>query len=143
MITLLAVGDLILDEPDPDSYFDATRSILQAADVVIGHVEVPHSTSTVQISTDVPAPPADPAHVQALGNAGFNVATLAGNHVFDVGEQGVLDTIKYCREAGLLTVGAGPSLADARTPAIVNTAGLKVAVLSYNCVGPRESWATS
>ncbi|TQS42096.1 CapA family protein [Cryptosporangium phraense] len=143
MITVLAVGDIILDEPDPSRFFDGTRDTLATGDVVIGHVEVPHSTSTVQISTDVPAPPADPAHLKAMGAAGFDVATLAGNHVFDVGEQGIFDTIEACRAAGLATTGAGPSLDAARTPALVTTSGPTVAVLSYNAVGPRESWATS
>ncbi|GAA0250544.1 CapA family protein [Cryptosporangium japonicum] len=143
MTTLLATGDLVLDEPDPDSFFDGARDVLRGADVVIGHVEVPHSTSTAQLSTDVPAPPADPAHLKALGAAGFTVATLAGNHVFDVGEQGVLDTIAACRDAGLVTAGAGANLTEARTPAIVPTAGPTIAVLSYNCVGPRDSWARS
>ncbi|MFG1922348.1 CapA family protein [Cryptosporangium sp. NPDC048952] len=139
MTTLLATGDLVLDEPNPDAFFDGTREILRGGDVVIGHVEVPHSTSTAQLSTDVPAPPADPAHLKALGAAGFTVATLAGNHVFDVGEQGVLDTIAACRDAGLVTAGAGANLTEARTPAIAGN----IAVLSYNCVGPRDSWARS
>jgi Bacterial capsule synthesis protein PGA_cap len=33
------------------------------------------------------------------------------------------------------------TLAEARLPAIVEADGVKVGVLSYNCVGPRESWA--
>ena len=53
---------------------------------------MPHSTADVQISTDVPAPPADPAGLAALADAGFDVVTLAGNHVYDVGE-GVADTV--------------------------------------------------
>jgi Bacterial capsule synthesis protein PGA_cap len=110
---------------------------------VIGHVEVPHSTADVQISTDVPAPPADPAGLAAPGEAGFHVVTLAGNHIYDVGDVGVADTIKYAREAGLATVGAGVTLAEAKRPAIVERGGLRLGVLSYNLVGPRESWATS
>ena len=55
MTTLLAVGDIILDEPDPDSFFEPSRPVLLGGATVIGHVEVPHSTTTVQTSTDVPA----------------------------------------------------------------------------------------
>ncbi|WP_307865452.1 CapA family protein [Streptomyces montanisoli] len=47
------------------------------------------------------------------------------------------------RRHGLATAGAGATLADARRPAAVLADGLRVAVLGYNCVGPRESWATS
>lgn len=143
MITVAAVGDLILDEPDPASFLAPSAPLLRSADVTIGHVEVPHSTTTVRQSTDVPAPPADPAALGALADAGVDIATLAGNHIADAGEIGVLDTVSHAREAGLSTTGAGPNLADARTPAIVERDGLQIGVLSYNCVGPRESWATS
>ncbi|MFG1943917.1 CapA family protein [Nonomuraea sp. NPDC048826] len=142
-LTVMSVGDLVVDEPDPASFFAPARDTLRRGDVVIGHVEVPHSTSTAQVSTDVPAPPADPAALPAVADAGFHVVTLAGNHVYDVGDQGVADTIKYATEAGLATAGAGMNLDEARRPAVVERGGLRVGVLSYNCVGPRESWAGS
>ena len=138
---ILLAGDLILDEPNPDSFFDATRTLLRSADVVIGHVEVPHSSRSVESSSDVPAPPADPANLLALGRAGFHVATLAGNHIFDSGLTGIVDTIDGLRTQGIRTAGAGRTLDEARAPAIVAAAGLRVGVLSYNCVGPRDSWA--
>ena len=34
--TLMMVGDLILDEPQPDSYFEPSRALLKTADVLIG-----------------------------------------------------------------------------------------------------------
>jgi poly-gamma-glutamate synthesis protein (capsule biosynthesis protein) len=142
-ITILSVGDIILDEPDPGSFLEPATDTLSSADVVIGHVEVPHSTTTASQSTDVPAPPADPAALKALPAAGFHIITLAGNHVYDAGDVGIADTIQHSRDAGLLTVGSGSNITEARRPAIMNADGLRVGVLSYNCVGPRESWATS
>ncbi|MFC0446785.1 CapA family protein [Rhodococcus jostii] len=141
--TVVAVGDLVLDEPDPEYYFAPSTHIFRSADVAVGHIEVPHSTSTVQASTDVPAPPADPKALEAVSDAGFDVVTLAGNHFYDVGTEGVLDTIEYSRRAGLKTAGGGANLAEAREPAVLEGGGLRVGVLSYNCVGPRESWAAS
>jgi Bacterial capsule synthesis protein PGA_cap len=140
-VELMAVGDLILDEPQPDRFFDGSRSLLGSADLLIGHVEVPHTTATRSTSTDVPAPPADPEHLGALARAGFDVVTLAGNHVHDLGATGVLDTIRHARSFDLVPAGAGATLAEARRPAVVTRSGLRFAVLSYNCVGPRESWA--
>lgn len=142
-LTLLMVGDLILDEPDPDRYFDPSRALLQQADVVIGHVEVPHTRRGLEQSTDVPAPPANPDHLAALPRAGFHVATLAGNHMHDAGVNGIVDTADTLRGLGLAVTGAGLNLAEARQPAFVQRGGRRVGVLSYNCVGPREGWATS
>jgi poly-gamma-glutamate capsule biosynthesis protein CapA/YwtB (metallophosphatase superfamily) len=143
VITVASVGDLILDEPDPASFLAPSAPLLRAADVTIGHVEVPHSTATVEYSTDVPAPPADPAGLAALADAGFDVVTLAGNHIYDAGHVGIADTVAHARKAGIVPTGAGADLDEARAPAVVERGGLRVGVLSYNCVGPRESWATS
>ncbi|MDY7104488.1 MAG: CapA family protein [Actinomycetota bacterium] len=142
-ITLLAVGDLVVDEPEPDRFFEPSASLLRSADVAIGHIEVPHSTSTETASVDVPAPPADPAHLGAVGRAGFTIGTLAGNHIYDCGPQGIADTIRAAAEAGIVTTGAGANLDEARQPAVVERRGRTVGVISLNCVGPRESWATS
>jgi len=142
-VTLMMVGDIILDEPDADSFFDPSRAVLAKGDVVIGHVEVPHTSRGIEQSTDVPAPPADPKNLDALRNAGFNVATLAGNHIFDSGTLGIEDTVSALRGLGIATTGAAGNLTAAKAPGVIEKKGVRVGVLSYNCVGPRESWATS
>jgi poly-gamma-glutamate capsule biosynthesis protein CapA/YwtB (metallophosphatase superfamily) len=141
--TLLLVGDLILDEPNPDSFFEPSLAALRSGDVVIGHVEVPHTSRGSEQSTDIPAPPADPEHLHALARAGFHVATLAGNHIHDAGPAGIEDTAAKLESVGIAAVGAGRNLAAARKPAIVERGDRRIGVLSYNCVGPREGWATS
>jgi poly-gamma-glutamate synthesis protein (capsule biosynthesis protein) len=138
---LQVVGDLILDEPNPDALFDLARNQLQNCDVLVGHVEVPHTVRSIETRFDVPAPASDPANLAALQRAGFHIATLAGNHIADTGPNGVEDTIAELRRLGLATAGAGMNLTDARRPAVVERDGLRLGCLSYNCVGPRESWA--
>lgn len=138
---ILLVGDLILDEPDPDFFLAPSAGRLRSGDVVVGQVEVPHSTRGAIQSTDVPAPAARPEHLEALPRAGFTVATLAGNHIADLGPEPIMDTVDKLRELGIATTGAGPDLDAARRPAVVQAGGLSVAVLSYNCVGPRDGWA--
>ncbi len=140
-LKLMLVGDLILDEPDPDSFFEPARSILKQADLLVGHVEVPHTRRGSENTSDVPAPPSDPDNLTALKHAGFHVATLAGNHISDVGPNGIEDTVAALRQLGIVTAGAGMNLAEAREPAIVERKGLRIGILSYNCVGPKDSWA--
>ena len=141
--TLMMVGDLILDEPRPDRFFDCCRSTLAQAGVLAGHVEVPHTDRGRESSNDIPAPPSDPENLQALVRAGFHVATLAGNHIADAGPNGIADTIQVLRDNKIQTAGAGSTLAEARRPALLTREGIRFGFLSYNCVGPRESWATS
>jgi len=140
-LQLMLVGDLILDEPEPDSFFERARGTLQKADVLVGHVEVPHTRRGSENTFDIPAPSSNPDNLAALKHAGFHVATLAGNHIFDAGEAGIEDTIANLRQLDITTTGAGMHLAEARNPAVVEHQGTVVGTLSYNCVGPKESWA--
>ena len=140
-LKLMLVGDLILDEPDPDSFFEPARGVLRQADLLVGHVEVPHTRRGRENTSDVPAPPSDPDNLSALKRAGFHVATLAGNHISDAGPDGIEDTIATLRQMDIVTTGAGMNLAQAHEPAVVTSQGVKLGILSYNCVGPKDSWA--
>src|SRR6185437_11148231 len=42
---------------------------------------------------------------------------------------------------GIACCGAGPSLAAARRPASLVRNGVRIGLLSYNCVGPQSGWA--
>jgi hypothetical protein len=139
-ITLLATGDLIIDEPDPDSYFALARPVLNAADVVVGHVEVPFTLQR-EGTPNVPREARDPSKLRALANASVRVASLSANHLYDEGKAGVQDTLDGLRAAGIVPFGAGLNLAEARRPACLESRGRRLGFLSYNCVGPRESWA--
>lgn len=141
--TLLLVGDLILDEPDPHFFFAPSRALLRSADLAIGHVEVPHTTRAIEQSTDIPAPPSNPEHLAALADAGFGAVTLAGNHIADCGPPGIADTVATLRALGIPSTGAGMNLTEAKAPVVVERQGVRIGLLSFNCVGPRESWATS
>ncbi len=135
------VGDLILDEPNPDLLFDEVRDVLKTADVLVGQVEVPHTNRGKESHFDIPAPPAKIEHLDAIKNAGFHGITLAGNHFFDAGNDGVEDTINKLHSLNIKTSGAGMNLDEARSPAIFEKEDIKIGFLSYNCVGPKESWA--
>ncbi|MGV2982810.1 CapA family protein [Microbacterium sp. AGC85] len=140
---IVAVGDIVLQFDDPDSYFTASAPVTRNAHVAIGQIEVPHTTEQAVTALTVPAPPARPEDLEAMSRAGYDIATIAGNHAFDLGERGVLDTIAAAQSYGMGTTGTGANLAAAMEPAIVERDGIRIGVLSFNCVGPRESWATS
>ena len=130
-LILQMAGDLILDEPNPDALFDLARHQLQACDVLVGHVEVPHTARGVETHFDVPAPASDPAHLAALQRAGFHVATLAGNHIADAGPNGVEDTIAELRP---LVTNAIPVLRRN----IDHTAGQHAAIVDAILAGDAE-----
>jgi len=142
-IDFIFTGDLVLDEPRPDYWLAGIAPLTESADVTIGHLEVPHTRGGTETLGDVPAPGADPAHLAALERAGFDAVTLAGNHIADRGAQGIADTRLELERLGIGCCGAGATLDLARQPARLRHADRRIAVLSYNCVGPENGWATS
>lgn len=138
-ITLL--GDIILGQPEPDFFFEPARSLLHSRDLVIAHLEVPHTRRGQERSFDVPAEASEPEHLAALARAGVHVATLAGNHIYDFGAEGIIDTREGLARAGLASCGAGLDRNAACQPALIERRGVRAGILSFNCVGPRESWA--
>lgn len=143
-LSICCVGDLILDEPGPISpYFDDCREVLKAQDILIGHVETPHTTRNLPSCIDIQAPPSKPEHLEPLRAVGFDVATVAGNHLYDCGPYGVIDTVEKLKKLGIQPVGGGANIAEAKKPAILEKNRLKVGVLSYNATGPKLGWAMS
>lgn len=141
-VVLMAVGDLLLGGVEAEVYFDKARDVVKSADVAVAMVEYPHTDRGDICAVDMPAPAGKPGHLAALKNGGFDVATVGGNHIFDQGTAGVVDTLDTLHSLGIETVGAGINLDEARKPLIVERKGVRIGFLSYNCVGPRESWAT-
>jgi poly-gamma-glutamate capsule biosynthesis protein CapA/YwtB (metallophosphatase superfamily) len=141
-LDLVFTGDLVLDEPRPEFWLEGIAPALRAADVAIGHLEVPHTRHHSELRSDVPAPGADPAHVTALAQAGFHAVSMAGNHMADCGATGIADTTASLDAAGIAHNGAGGNLDEARAPCFIERGTRRIALLSFNCVGPEESWAS-
>jgi poly-gamma-glutamate capsule biosynthesis protein CapA/YwtB (metallophosphatase superfamily) len=141
-ISILLAGDLVLDVPDADHWLSGIAPVVRAADIAIGHLEVPHTTRGTEMQGDVPAPGAPPENLDAIGRAGFDALTLAGNHIADCGAEGIEDTIVRLQSLGVAHAGAGSNLEAARRPMFLDCHGRRIAVLSYNCVGPESAWAT-
>jgi poly-gamma-glutamate synthesis protein (capsule biosynthesis protein) len=141
-IDILFLGDIILDVPDPDHWLSGIAEVTRGADLVIGHLEVPHTLRGEELEGDVPAPGAEPAHLAALARANIGMVSMAGNHIADCGAIGIADTNAELDRLCIAHAGADANLSLARRPAVVARGGKRIALLSYNCVGPEISWAT-
>jgi len=141
-LEIIFSGDLVLDEPDPEYWLSGIAPALKNSDLAVGHLEVPHTRSSMELNGDIPAPGADPDHLAALFKAGFSALTLAGNHMSDCGEEGIIDTKGGVNRLGMACCGAGVDLNEARRPAVLSVSKKRISILSYNCVGPEQGWAT-
>ena len=75
-----------------------------------------------------------PEKIETYTYAGFDVVTLANNHVMNYGPEGLLQTIQILDAHGIKHCGAGKNLAEAHRPAVVDWKGLKIAFLGYTSV---------
>jgi len=149
--TLVASGDIllggsaapVLKQRGFDFPFAATRAILSDADLAVGNLEAPLTDSDDEFGDKRFRFKVPPAAAAALRDAGFDVLTLANNHLGDFGPQGVLDTVTTLRDAGLKSAGAGRNLAQAREPALVTVGDQTVALLAYSNTFPTEFYATA
>jgi hypothetical protein len=147
-LTMLAVGDIILGKPNAEYYFNLTAPVLKSAEVTVGQLEIPFTNRVVdayymEIPTEIPAMPgSDPANISAYSFAGFDVLTLAGNHIWDAGVPGIEDTISELKKYKIAHVGAGMNIREAKNHTIIERNGTVFGFLNYNCVGPKMTWAT-
>jgi poly-gamma-glutamate synthesis protein (capsule biosynthesis protein) len=72
---------------------------------------------------------------------GFDVLTLANNHMMDAGPEALLDTRDTLRNRGIAVTGAGRDLAEARQPAVVERNGIRIGFLAYCSALPAGSEA--
>lgn len=70
-----------------------------------------------------------------LKEMAFDMVSLANNHVMDLGEAGLRNTIKLLDDNGIKYCGAGLNIQEASRPALIEKDGLTVAVLAYCMYG--------
>jgi poly-gamma-glutamate capsule biosynthesis protein CapA/YwtB (metallophosphatase superfamily) len=84
---------------------------------------------------------AEPALVDELVWAGFDMVSRANNHTGDYGVGGMRTTTKYVAAAGLVQAGVGETLTEAREPHFLETARARVALVSVASTFPDHSRA--
>ena len=154
-ISLAAVGDIMLGRRvgkkikahGADFPFQHVSAILREADIVFGDLESPLSLRGEPCQTkrpdlpffrtdpnapDAPLFRADPDAIAGLVQAGFNVLSLANNHILDYGEAALRDTVVLLERHGVHSVGIGANLTEARRPLLLVRNGVRVAFLAYS-----------
>lgn len=133
-VSLCAVGDIHYDRLEPESMFTYVSHILQEADITFGQLENALSLRGEPLPSVRSPKRAHPRVAKALKSAGFDVLSLAGNHVLDYGVTALFDTIECVKAQGITIIGVGKDLEEARKPAIIERKGTRVAFLSYNSI---------
>jgi poly-gamma-glutamate synthesis protein (capsule biosynthesis protein) len=70
--------------------------------------------------------------IPILKEMNFSIVSLANNHMLDMGQKGLLNTLKILTENNIQYVGAGENYEKAHEPKILEKNGIKFAFLAYN-----------
>ncbi len=149
-LVVSAVGDIMLDASSRpvmdglgyDYPYVHVREYLSKSQIVFGNLEGP--------LTDRGTPEQDKKFVfhsppgkvsTALKAAGFNVVSLANNHMLDYGADGLAQTVETLDVAGIQHAGAGADLGAARKPALLTVNGQHIAILAYTLTLPENFYA--
>ncbi|TCS39275.1 poly-gamma-glutamate synthesis protein (capsule biosynthesis protein) [Paucimonas lemoignei] len=69
--------------------------------------------------------------VHSLVDAGVDLVSLANNHVLDYGIDGLRDTLRQLHRHGITQAGAGETLSQALTPAVIDRNGLRFGMAAF------------
>jgi hypothetical protein len=136
VITLLAVGDVMVDSDKPESLFAYTAPILREADIAFCQQETNYSERGSLNPIARHGGRSHPRNASALKFAGFDIVSGTNNHQLAYGYEAFFDTIEILRQLGIVVVGVGKDIDEARQPAVLERKGTKVGFLAYNTILP-------
>lgn len=149
-LILTAVGDINFHSidglvlKDLDYPWRGTFEILKRASILVGNLEAPLSKRGSVYTEKTWLLRADPRTAESLVKAGFDILTLANNHMMDYGPIAMEDTLAALDNAQIARTGAGKNLNEARRAAIITAPdGTKFAFLAYSLTYPEIFWANS
>lgn len=143
---MLVAGDFFparrlagLATTDPKELFGSFVETIRNSNVSVVNLESPLCEPREAIEKTGPNMFASPDSAAFVANAGFHVATLANNHIFDFGRPGLDSTLSALRDAGVAYVGAGESREQASAPYVTEIDGTRYAILNF----AENEWSTT
>ncbi len=83
-----------------------------------------------------------PSIAETLSNSGFDVLSVANNHIGDWGKDAFEDTLLRLANEGIFAIGGGMNAEDASTVKIIEKNNVKIGFLGFSDVGPNWLGAT-
>lgn len=141
MSDILIVGDIYLGDKNiqknaelgnVQKIFGDFADLIKFSEISIANLESPIIENGDKIPKAGPALKASLKSLTVLEKAGFNLLTLANNHILDYGKEGLESTILECQKNKLDFVGAGLSLEEARKVFRVKVENLNIGIINIS-----------
>lgn len=125
MASLLQNGGNIANGIAPDVIAE-----MRSADIMMLNNEFPYSDRGTPTPEKQFTFRASPSAVSYLNDLGVDIVSLANNHAYDYGEEALVDTLQYLKEANIPYVGAGMNAQEASAPVYFIINNMKIAFVS-------------
>lgn len=102
---------------------ESLRETIAESDIFMANLEFPFSDRGTQAADKQFTFRVSPSRVSILQEIGPDIVTVANNHALDYGTDALLDTCDTLDSAGILHVGAGKNLEEAKQPQIIEKNG--------------------
>jgi poly-gamma-glutamate capsule biosynthesis protein CapA/YwtB (metallophosphatase superfamily) len=129
MIEIFACGDIISKTDNADFIDNSLKQIITDADFSICNFEAPVRSKGKPIMKAGPHHDQSQSTIEYLKSVGFNVFSIANNHIYDFGETGLENTINEFEKHDLTYVGAGMNFEDCYLSRILTKNGTKIGVI--------------
>ncbi len=104
--------------------------MMRDADIMCINNEFTYSTNGAPLDGKYYTFRAHPSRVDILKELGVDIVSLANNHVYDYGEQSLIDTMTTLKQADILYYGAGHNLDEAKSPVYFEIQGKTIAYVA-------------
>ena len=116
----------------PESIYGDLLPVLRRADLRIVNCECALTSASAAVWKSGAVFKGEPAHVAGLTAVPFDIACLANNHVLDYGVAGLRETLRVLARAGIHSVGAGLTEAQALAPLSVLVNGQPIHIVNLS-----------
>ena len=132
-----SVGKKIVEVGDFTYPFLLVASTTREADILFANLENPISARGKNQGS-IYSFRADPEVMKGVVYAGFDIVSVANNHMWDWGRDALEDTLTVLKQNGIESVGAGKNEIEANKPVILNRHGTSFGFLAYTNLMPES-----
>lgn len=102
------------------------------ADLAMVSLEHPQENTDNALTNKASQQKDSEAIIQMLTTSGVDLVNLSNNPINQKWEPGLVDTWERVKKAGIITVGVGQNMQEARRPQIIEVKGKRIAYLGYS-----------
>lgn len=144
-LKLFACGDIVNNEENKDFLDENLRNIIKNSDFSMCNFEAPIETLNMKaIKKSGPHVYQSDKSVQYISEVGFDMVSLANNHIYDYGQDALENTIDELKKYDIDTVGGGIDFRSAYESKIIEKNGIKIGLIAaaeneFGCLYEEEN----